>query len=108
MGRTGRYSGATSGSNVAEFLRGDGPVKTAAERKLERLAAPATQPEVESDSEKAPEPKVDEKKLAALAETNPTPEASKPADKEKAPDKKADLTKANKKLSGLLGEDNKD
>ena len=101
-------SGATSGSNVAEFLRGDGPVKTAAERKLERLAAPAAQPEVESDSEKAPEPKVDEKKLAALAETNPTPEASKPADKEKAPDKKADLTKANKKLSGLLGEDNKD
>jgi len=99
-------SGATSGSHVAEFLRGDGPVKTATERKLERLAAPTIQPEVETESEKSSGLKVDEKKLAALS--NPKPESDGSETPDKGPEEKADLSQANKKLSGLLGEDNED
>jgi ABC-2 type transport system ATP-binding protein len=101
-------SGATSGSQVAEFLRGDGPVKSAAERKLERLSAPAAAPEVAPKLQQEAAPKVDEKKLAALADTKPEPSEIKPIDQAAEEEKKADLSKANEKLSGLLGGDKKD
>ena len=101
-------SGATSGSNVAEFLRGEGPVKSTAERKLERLAAPTDQPEVVSESEKVSEPRVDEKKLAALSESKPKLAQPAPIDKTTEKMKKVNLSKANEKLSGLLGDDKED
>jgi len=101
-------SGATSGSQVAEFLRGDGPVKSAAERKLERLSATAAAPEVAPKLQQEAAPKVDEKKLAALADTKPEPSEIKPIDQAAEEEKKADLSKANEKLSGLLGGDKKD
>ena len=101
-------SGATSGSNVAEFLRGEGPVKSTAERKLERLAAPTDQPEVVSEPKRVAGPKVDEKKLAALSESKPKSAEPAPIDKVTEKKKKANLSKANEKLSGLLGDDTED
>ena len=99
-------SGATSGSNVAEFLRGDEPVKSSADRKLERLAAPAVQPEkVVPEQIKASESKVADKKLAALSKAKLQPaEVADQSSEEKA---KSKLTQTNEKLSGLLGDDKK-
>ena len=96
-------SGATSGSQVAEFLRSDGPVKSAVDRRLERLSSPVAEPEAAPELEPEPEaPKVDEAKLAALSDDKPkaAPASAEPKPEEK---KKADLSKANEKLSGLLG-----
>ncbi|HCE05093.1 MAG TPA: ABC transporter ATP-binding protein, partial [Verrucomicrobiales bacterium] len=70
-------SGATSGSEVAEFLRADEPVPTQAEKMLERLAdKEAAQPAAQEKAEAAePEtPKVDEAKLDSLSETETEPE----------------------------------
>ena len=96
-------SGAISGGQVAAYLRG-----TAAEavpdanRILERLtssqaAAPLAQPVVTE-----PESSVDVKKLEGLAKPSapPTPVSAAPAGE---PEKPADLSKANEKLSSLLG-----
>jgi hypothetical protein len=95
-------SGATSGHRVAAYLRGDAEGKPATDRVLERLTTPQpAAPVVVS----APQPveTVDRKKLDALARPAaeaPTPAAtSAPAS---AP-KPADLSKANEKLSSLLG-----
>jgi ABC-2 type transport system ATP-binding protein len=90
-------SGAQSGARVAAYLRGDGDAKPAPEKVLEKLTLPQTAspptPVV------ATGPTVDEKKLAAL--TQPEPAPAKP---EPAPAKPAeDLTKADEKLSSLLG-----
>ena len=101
-------SGATSGSHVAEFLRGTGPVKTAAERKLERLSVSVPQPEDDLKPQKSPEPKVDERKLAALSESEPRPTPPVHVDEGKDSEKKVDLSQASKKLSDLMGDDKKD
>jgi ABC-2 type transport system ATP-binding protein len=94
-------SGATSGSRVAAYLRGDAEAATVAPNKiLERLAAPApTPPPVKEPV--APAPAIDQTRLDALsraappapASPHPPPEAEKPAD----------LAKANEKLSSLVG-----
>jgi ABC-2 type transport system ATP-binding protein len=94
-------SGATSGNQVAEFIRGGAEASTSqSDRVLERLtkAASTVQPEV---AVKAPEPKVDTSKLDSLTKPEPAPEPP-PAAAPAAP-KPADLSKANEKLSGLLG-----
>lgn len=101
-------SGATSGSQVAEFLRGDSPVKTAADRKLERLAAPVSETETAPKLKEVSAPKVDDKKLTALTQTKLKPTKDEPADQDADKKTEADLAKANKKLSGLLGGDKKD
>ena len=97
-------SGATSGSEVAEFLRADEPVPTQAEKMLERLAgkedAPPTAQEKAELSE--PEtPKVDEDKLDSLSEADPEPEPKKPEPKAES---KKNLDEVDDKLSGLLGD----
>lgn len=93
-------SGATSGNQVAAFIRGGAEAGASqSERVLERLtkAAATPAPAVEA---KAPEPSVNTAKLDALTKQEPTPEPAPPA--APAP-KAADLSKANEKLSGLLG-----
>ena len=99
-------SGATSGHRVAEYLRGDAEGKPATDRVLERLTAP--QAKTVAPVPAAPlidTTTVDRKKLDALTRPQEQPAATpapaaKPAD---AQPSKADLEKANEKLSSLLG-----
>ena len=94
-------SGATSGNQVAEFIRAGGNANNSqSDRVLERLtkAAPSVPAEVVAQ---APEPAVDTAKLAALTKTEAAPAPAAPV-VTTAP-KPADLSKANEKLSGLLG-----
>ncbi len=97
-------SGATSGAKVAEYLRGDATQQqeNASNKVLERFTAPAPATEV-----KVVEPTRDEvakqEKLASLAKPiEPVPTVTKQPE----PDKPADLSKANDKLSSLLGGQN--
>ena len=92
-------SGATSGSRVAEYLRGDAEGKPATDKLLERLTAPAPSAAREPVAVQ-PVDTVDREKLAALTQ----PQEAKPSvpGPAEAP-KKADLEKANEKLSSLLG-----
>jgi ABC-2 type transport system ATP-binding protein len=97
-------SGAQSGARVAEYLRGGLEAKSSGEKVLEKLALPAAaqpvaaQPEVETAAAK-----VDNRKLAALAQpAAPAPPPEKSTPESPAP-KPADLAKANEKLSSLLG-----
>jgi len=96
-------SGATSGNRVAAYLRGDADVKQSSDKILERL----TLPTAAAKEEPAPLPVAVEKpnqaKLEAL--TRPTePAAPAPtAPSSPEPAKPVDLSKANEKLSSLLG-----
>jgi len=92
-------SGATSGSKVAPYLRGDVGAEAPAERILDRLTAPlpAQEPKVTTPK---PEETVDVRKLEELARTRePAPAQAKPPEAAQA----AELEKANEKLSSLLG-----
>jgi ABC-2 type transport system ATP-binding protein len=94
-------SGATSGARVAAYLRGGAEERPPAEKILERLTSPqAAQPKPAAPV--ATVPKVDDKKLEALtkaAESTPSVGKPKPA----AEEKPVDLSKADEKLSSLLG-----
>jgi len=92
-------SGATSGARVAAYLRGDAEQASAGDKLLERLTA-AQPAKIAPVSPAAPEPSVDAKKLAALAQpTEPVaPEAKKPVEPEQA----VVLEKADEKLASLL------
>jgi ABC-2 type transport system ATP-binding protein len=101
-------SGATSGARVAEYLRGGAEVKPSTEKILERFTVSNTA------AETAPAPKVitiptspeANKKLEALAKpVEAAPQAQSAAEPEKKP---ADLSKANEKLSSLLGKPKSD
>ncbi|MEN9674431.1 MAG: hypothetical protein RIS76_327 [Verrucomicrobiota bacterium] len=98
-------SGATSGNQVAQFIAGGHAESSGqSERVLDRLTRPAAGP---APTVEVSEPKsaVDENRLAGLTKTA-APEAiasgnsTRPAPAPAAP---ADLSKANEKLSGLLG-----
>ena len=93
-------SGAMSGARVAEYLRGGVEAKPAGEKILERLTqAQAPAPVAAPASE--PAERVNEKKLEALtkgSEPIPAPAKASPAAEEKQ-----DLSKADEKLSSLLG-----
>jgi len=92
-------SGATSGSKVAAYLRGDAEAPSQAEKILERLTQPAAAAEPEIATPKAEET-VDLKKLEELA----GPKATAPVeDKSAEGAKAAGLEQANQKLSSLLG-----
>jgi ABC-2 type transport system ATP-binding protein len=98
-------SGAQSGARVAAYLRAGAEDRPAAENILEKLALPqqAAQPAAKS-TPAAPvaAPKVDEKKLEAMAKVA----TSAPAPVKPAPaveTKPTDLSKADEKLSSLLG-----
>jgi ABC-2 type transport system ATP-binding protein len=96
-------SGAQSGATVAEYLRAGGQAPSSGDKMLEKLALPqAAQPAAKPAAAPA-EPKPDDSKLAALAQpTAPVrpPEKSVPATAAPQP---VDLSKADEKLSSLLG-----
>ncbi len=98
-------SGATSGARVAAYLRAGSDERPPAEKILERLtlppaAQPAVQPQPAAPAVSAP--KVDDKKLEALTKTaEPAPAPTHP--KTAAEEKPVDLSKADEKLSSLLG-----
>jgi len=96
-------SGAQSGARVAEYLRGGIEAKPAGEKVLEKLSLPQAAPAAATPVVEDSGPKVDNSKLAALAQASaPAPAADKSAPKTDAP-KPADLAKADEKLSSLLG-----
>jgi hypothetical protein len=87
---------------VAEYLRGGAVEKPETEKILEKLALPQAAPVPPAPAE-APKPAMDERKLAALTQaTEPAPSpVAKPAPTVEA--KPVDLSKADEKLSSLLG-----
>jgi len=94
-------SGAQSGARVAAYLRAGPEDRPIGQKVLEKLSLPqpAAQPVAQP---KSAEPKMDEKKLAAMAKVAaPAPSQAKPAPAPEA--KPADLSKADEKLSSLLG-----
>ncbi len=93
-------SGAQSGAKVAAYLRGDAEAKPATEKVLEKLTLPQTTPTPAAPAVET-KPAVDENKLAALAQPEPTPAAAPPAPASEA--RPEDLSKADAKLSSLLG-----
>jgi hypothetical protein len=92
-------SGAQSGARVAAYLRGGVEVQPDSEKLLEKLSLP--QPAVRPAPAAAPAVSVDETKLTALAQPAPAPAAAEPA--KSAEVKPVDLSKADEKLSSLLG-----
>jgi ABC-2 type transport system ATP-binding protein len=95
-------SGAQSGARVAEYLRGGVEVRPATEKVLEKLSLPqAAPPAVEAKpAAQTTAPKTDDKKLEALAQAiQSTPPTATPAPETKP----VDLSKADEKLSSLLG-----
>jgi ABC-2 type transport system ATP-binding protein len=95
-------SGATSGAQVAAYLRGGAEAAPGSDKLLERLtAARPVAPEPAQAAESQPAATVDQQKLSALAKpTEPTAPATKPAP---TPDDPAELDKANERLAALLG-----
>ena len=93
-------SGAQSGARVAEYLRGGAVEKPATDKILEKLALPDAKPVPSAPAQPAA-PAADEKKLAELTKASAaTPAPAKPAP---AAEKPVDLSKADEKLSNLLG-----
>jgi ABC-2 type transport system ATP-binding protein len=90
-------SGATSGSHVAAYLRGDAESLPNTDKLLERLTAPAAPNPPQPAAFAEPASMIDQAKLASLAKaTEPEPPPAKPVPA-------ADLKKADEKLSSLLG-----
>ena len=99
-------SGATSGSEVAEFLKADEPIPTQAETMLNRLTdKDGGKTKLPEEDESVSEPKLNEAKLDLLSKAK----SKKPSDVESSTEKKAaknkNLDEVDDKLSGLLGED---
>jgi hypothetical protein len=95
-------SGVTSGARVAAYLRAGAEDRPPAEKILERLALPQTAQPAAGPKPAPPvaAPAVDANKLEALTKAA-TPTPAKPA---AAPEQKpVDLSKADEKLSSLLG-----
>jgi hypothetical protein len=93
-------SGAQSGARVAAYLRGDAEAKPTTERVLERLTLPQAAPDAPATVMEV-KPTVNEKKLDALTKAEPAPVPVKPAAVSQEP--VVDLSKADEKLSSLLG-----
>lgn len=97
-------SGAQSGARVAEYLRAGADTRTTGEKVLEKLSLPtASQSAPSKPAMEAAGPKVDDSKLAALAQPTAPSQPTQPAPAAPAAPKPADLSKANEKLSSLLG-----
>jgi ABC-2 type transport system ATP-binding protein len=96
-------SGAISGARVAAYLRAGVEERPPAEKILERLTLPQAAPSAAQPAASAARtPKVDEKKLEALTKTaEPPPSPARPSPA--AEEKPVDLSKADEKLSSLLG-----
>jgi ABC-2 type transport system ATP-binding protein len=100
---TAETSGALSGARVAAYLRANVEEQPAAEKILERLALPESARQAAKIQPVSPAaPAINEQKLGALtkaSEPAAQPAKSTPAAKEEP----ADLSKADEKLSSLLG-----
>ncbi len=95
-------SGATSGARVAAYLRGEAEAQPAAEKILERLTLPHA-PSAAPAPAATPAKSADEKKLEQLTKTT-APGAAQPQPKPAgSAEAKPDLSKADEKLSSLLG-----
>jgi ABC-2 type transport system ATP-binding protein len=99
-------SGAQSGARVAEYLRAGGEEKPAPDKLLERLTLPTAAQKAAEEKPDSTATAVSETKLAELTKAKPTEPAPAPA--KPAPDAMPtapaqDLSKANDKLSSLLG-----
>ncbi|HEY0548992.1 MAG TPA: ABC transporter ATP-binding protein, partial [Verrucomicrobiae bacterium] len=96
-------SGAVGGAKVAAYLKGDREAAPASEKILERFTTPAVVAQPAPSASPAPTmPTIDDSKLASLAKASePTP-PPKPVESSQ-PVKPEDLSKANEKLSSLLG-----
>jgi ABC-2 type transport system ATP-binding protein len=95
-------SGATSGSRVAAYLRGEAEDRPATDKILERLTLPAAAAPEAKPRESGPEHKMDEGRLEALARpAEPGLPAAEPLPVTE-PAKPVDLSQANEKLSSLL------
>ncbi|MEI7808198.1 MAG: ABC transporter ATP-binding protein [Verrucomicrobiota bacterium] len=97
-------SGAQSGARVAEYLRGGASAESPTEKVLEKLSLPpAAHSAAVSSAAEIAVPKADESKLTALVQpAAPAIQSEKPAAKAE-PAKPVDLSKADEKLSSLLG-----
>jgi ABC-2 type transport system ATP-binding protein len=93
-------SGAQSGARVAAYLRAGADERPATEKILEKLALPQAAPVERKTPTPVAEPRMDEKRLEAMAK----PEPSAAAKKSEPEQKPADLSKADEKLSSLLGD----
>src|SRR6185437_2897672 len=94
-------SGAQSGARVAEYLRAGTAEKPATDKILEKLALPETKPAPVAAAPAAPA--ADEKKLEGLTKPSEPAPAAAPAKPASPAAKPADLSKADEKLSSLLG-----
>jgi ABC-2 type transport system ATP-binding protein len=98
-------SGAQSGARVAAYLRAGTEDRPAAENVLEKLALPQQAAQLAAKPTPAATvaaPKVNEKKLEAMAKVAaPVPTPAKPTPSPEV--KPADFSKADEKLSSLLG-----
>ncbi|HUE36779.1 MAG TPA: ABC transporter ATP-binding protein, partial [Candidatus Acidoferrum sp.] len=92
-------SGAQSGARVAAYLRAGADERPATDKLLEKLALPQAAKPVEINPPVPVEPKMDEKKLEALAKAEPVVTPKKEPEQ-----KPVDLSKAEEKLSSLLGD----
>ena len=94
-------SGATSGHRIAAYLRSEGEASPATNKVLDRLTAPQTAP----TPAPVPQPAdtVNRGKLEALTHSQTEAPAHTPAPAPIDTQPKADLEKANEKLSSLLG-----
>jgi ABC-2 type transport system ATP-binding protein len=97
-------SGAQSGARVAEYLRAGAQDKPATEKILEKLSLPDTKA-APAAAVAQTTPAADEKKLEQLTKASEPAPAPAPASakSEPAAAKPADLSKADEKLSSLLG-----
>jgi ABC-2 type transport system ATP-binding protein len=94
-------SGAVSGARVAAYLRGEAEGKPAAEKILERLALPQAGPAAAKPVQSAA-PAANERKLENLTKVSePASPSAKPTPAVEG--KSPDLSKADEKLSSLLG-----
>ena len=98
-------SGATSGHRVAEYLRGDASAKPSTDKILERFTAPVADVDDSKIIVVTPDPAaaIASRKLESLTKAQETPPAT-PVE----PAKPVDLSKANDKLSSLLGKPKQD
>ncbi|HEY4416256.1 MAG TPA: ABC transporter ATP-binding protein [Verrucomicrobiae bacterium] len=94
-------SGAQSGARVAEYLRGGVQEQPETEKVLEKLSLPQAPLPTAPVAVPAATARVDEKKLETLAQA--TPSAPLPKSEAKPDPASADLSKADEKLSSLLG-----
>jgi ABC-2 type transport system ATP-binding protein len=98
-------SGATSGHRVAEYLRGDASAKPSTDKILERFTAPVADVDDSKIIVVTPDPAaaMASRKLESLTKAQETPPEA-PVE----PAKPVDLSKANDKLSSLLGKPKQD